>query len=41
MPRNEKLAEELLKPVIQKKLKKEFTLDLKTIFGALILQICN
>ena len=35
------LAEKLLKPIIKKLKKEEFILHLKTIFGMLILLICN
>ena len=38
---NEQLAEELHKPIIRKFKKEQFNQDLKTIFGVLILQICN
>ena len=33
---NDKLAEELHKPIIKKKIKRDFILHLKTIFGVLI-----
>ena len=38
---NEKLAEELHKPIIRKFKKKKFTQDLKIISGVLIQLICN
>ena len=38
---NEKLAEELHKPIIRKLKKKQFTQDLKIISGVLIQLICN
>ena len=38
---NDKLAEELHKPIIKKKIKRDFILHLKTIFGVLIWLIWN
>ena len=38
---NDKLAEELHKPIIKKKNKRDFILHLKTIFGVLIWLIWN
>ena len=38
---NKQLAEELHKPIIRNFKKEQFMLDLKIIFGVLILLICN